>query len=117
MEVDSEGEAEFALNLEENESNEKSKKIKTKAAVAKKLMKKKIQINKKVVFDEEGETVPDTRRDKRSEFARQYEMKDAPGIDVKEAIAALKEEDQFDKQLFRERVKAKHRYVHFIHVQ
>ncbi len=93
----------------ESPSSSKVKKTKTKAAVAKKLLKKKIQVNKKVVFDEEGSVVPDTRRDKRSELARSYEMEDTPGIDVEKAKEALKEEDQYDKKLFRERIKARHR--------
>lgn len=85
------------------------KKTKTKASVAKKLIKKKIQVNKKVVFDEEGEMVPDARRDKRSDMARSYENEDAPGIDVEKAKQVLKEEDLFDKQMFREKIKARHR--------
>ncbi|ODN00549.1 putative ATP-dependent RNA helicase DDX10 [Orchesella cincta] len=97
------------LTINENGSNAKPKKAKTKAAVAKKLIKKKIQINKKLVFDDEGDAVLDTRKEKRSELARNYELEDAAGIDVERAKLVLKEEDQFDKQLFRERVKAKHK--------
>ncbi|CAL8104403.1 unnamed protein product [Orchesella dallaii] len=98
-----------SLSINEKESIKKPKKGKTKAAVAKKLIKKKIQINKKVVFDEEGDAVLDARKEKRSELARNYEMEDAPGINVEQAKLILKEEDQYDKQLFRERIKARHK--------
>ena len=114
---DVEDEGDLALELGEDHPNKKGKKVKTKASVAKKLLKKKIQINKKFEFDDEGEVIPDARRDKRSELARNYELEDAPGIDVEKAKLALKEEDQYDKQLFRARVKAKHRYGDGINYQ
>lgn len=108
VELDDEDDESLPLDVEVPTLN-KVKKTKTKAAVAKKLLKKKIQVNKKVVFDDEGSVVPDTRRDKRSELAKSYEMEDAPGIDVEKAKQALQEEDQYDKKLFRERIKARHR--------
>lgn len=92
-----------------NPAKSGSKKPKSKAAVAKKLLKKNILTNKKVVFDEEGTVVPDIRRDKQSEKAKSYENEDATGIDIERMKEILKEEDQYDKQIFRERIKAKHR--------
>lgn len=91
----------------------KPKKGKTKAAVAKKLAKKKIQVNKKFMFDEEGEAVLDTMREKRSEAAKHYEMENKPGIDLERAKQVLQEEDQYDRELFREKIKARHRYKYF----
>lgn len=109
VEVDDDDEDDSLSLGIELRSSSKVKKTKTKAAVAKKLLKKKIQVNKKVVFDDEGSVVPDSRRDKRSELARSYEMENTPGIDVEKAKIALKEEDQYDKKLFRDRIKARHR--------
>lgn len=87
----------------------KATKALTKAALAKKLMKKRILPNKKIVFDEEGEAVVQATREKRSEKAKEYESKDEGGINLEEAKEVLREEDKYDKQLFREKVKAKHR--------
>lgn len=45
-----------------------------------------------------------------SKLAREYENNDdIGGIDIEKAKQMLREEDVFDKQLFREKVKAKHR--------
>jgi len=83
--------------------------VKTKAALAKKLMKKKLLVNKKVTFDEEGDAVPDIRRERQSQAAREYERENKSGIDIALAKQLLQEEDHVDKKIFRERVKAAHR--------
>jgi len=45
-----------------------------------------------------------------SRLAREYENNDENGgIDIEQAKQMLREEDVYDKQLFREKVKAKHR--------
>lgn len=45
-----------------------------------------------------------------SRLAREYENNDDKGgIDIEQAKQMLREEDVYDKQLFREKVKAKHR--------
>lgn len=93
--------------LDSNKS--KKKKPVTKAAAAKKILKKKIVPNKKIVFDEEGEAVVLGKNDKKSELAQQYEKEDEGGIDIERAKMVLKEEDKFDKQVFKEKVKAKHK--------
>lgn len=85
------------------------KKAVTKAAVAKKLLKKKIVPNKKIVFDEEGDVIISGTKEKKSELAQQYENENEGGIDIEKAKLVLKEEDKFDKQLFKEKVKAKHK--------
>nr|XP_022913218.1 probable ATP-dependent RNA helicase DDX10 [Onthophagus taurus] len=89
--------------------NSKSKKIITKIAAAKKVLKKNFVANKKVVFDDEGEIVPQTTKEKQSEIARNYEktQPEVSGIDIETAKIVLKEEDRFDKQLFKDKVKAK----------
>ena len=48
-------------------------------------------------------------REKASQLARHYETEDRGGIDIEEAKQMLREEDKFDKQHFREKVKAEHR--------
>lgn len=87
----------------------RKKKVVTKAAAAKKLLKKKIVPNKKIIFDEEGEAVIQATKEKRSELAQEYEKEDEGGIDIEKAKKVLREEDKFDKQLFKEKVKAKHK--------
>lgn len=90
--------------------NKKKKKPLTKAAVAKKMIKKQIKPNQKTVFDETGEAVLDKAKTKVSQMAREYEnSSDKGGIDIEQAKQMLREEDVYDKQLFREKVKAKHR--------
>jgi len=89
--------------------NESTKKGKSKAAVAKKLMKKNINVNKKATFDEEGDLIPDIRKERQSVKAKNYENQEVSGIDIALAKEILKEEDQYDKQIFRERIRAKHR--------
>lgn len=86
----------------------RKKKPITKAALAKKVLKKRIIPNKKIVFNEEGEVLP-SAKEKKSELALHYENEDEAGIDIEKAKMVLKEEDKFDKQLFKERVKAKHK--------
>ncbi|CAH2002923.1 unnamed protein product [Acanthoscelides obtectus] len=84
------------------------KKALSKAAMAKKILKKKIVPNKKILFNEEGEAVT-SGKTKKSELALQYENENEGGIDIEKAKQVLKEEDKFDKQLFKEKVKAKHK--------
>ena len=95
------------FELQENTRNTKKKAV-TKAAVVKKLLKKKIVSNKKIVFNDEGKALA-VGQDKRSELAQQYENEDAGGIDIERAKLVLREEDKFDKQLFKDKVKAKHK--------
>jgi ATP-dependent RNA helicase DDX10/DBP4 len=81
----------------------------TKAALAKKLMKKKIVPNKKIQFDEEGKEVVNTAKQLQSELAKEYLEGDDGGIDIAKARELLREEDKFDKQRFKELVKQRHK--------
>lgn len=102
------GQQEESLELDNPKA--KLKKTKTKAKLAKKLLKKNIFVNKKISFDEEGETVKDVRKEKQSEAARNYEKEEGvSGIDIEKAKEILKLEDQYDKKLFHERIRQKHR--------
>ncbi|GBP86134.1 Probable ATP-dependent RNA helicase DDX10 [Eumeta japonica] len=95
----------------DNESTSKMNKKKplTKAAIAKKILKKKIKVNTKVKFTDDGEAIEDDKRKMKSELAKQYEKENVGGIDIEKAKAVLREEDKFDKIKFREKVKAKHK--------
>ncbi|RZC36571.1 ATP-dependent RNA helicase DDX10 [Asbolus verrucosus] len=96
------------FEMEQNSTSRKKKPV-TKAAVVKKILKKKIVPNKRTVFDEEGEAVTVGLKDKKSQLAQQYENEDEGGIDIEKAKIVLQEEDKFDKQLFKDKVKAKHK--------
>lgn len=86
-----------------------SKKALTKAGAAKKLLKKKLQINSKVKFDDEGQLVEESL--KTSDVGRQYEKEDesAAGIDFEKVRNVLKAEDEFDKKREKARVKQVHK--------
>ncbi|XP_018325343.1 probable ATP-dependent RNA helicase DDX10 [Agrilus planipennis] len=99
----------FIQDKYQGEDKKKKTRVVTKAAAAKKLLRKKIMPNKKIIFDDEGEAVVSSMKEKRSEIAREYENEDLGGIDLEKAKLVLKEEDKFDKQLFKEKVKAKHK--------
>ncbi|KAL1510001.1 hypothetical protein ABEB36_004661 [Hypothenemus hampei] len=95
--------------LEELSASKKIRKPVTKAAAVKKLLKKKIVPNKKIIFDQEGTAVVQGLKEKKSELAREYENENIGGIDIEKARLVLKEEDKFDKEMFKEKVKAKHK--------
>lgn len=95
-------------DLNEIKSKKQQNKVVTKAAIAKKLIKKKILPNKKVEFDEEGNEVERMNKLK-SELAKEYEQSADCGIDISKARELIKQEDKFDKERFKQMVKAKHR--------
>lgn len=103
-----EDEGDDELN-EDLELNHKKVKVVTKAAIAKKILKKKIQANSIVQFDEEGTTVSDGLKNKASEAGKDYEKEDngriLGGIDIAKAREVLKEEDKHDKIAERARVR------------
>lgn len=92
--------------LEEIKSKSKQNaKPVTKAALAKKLIKKKIQPNKKVMFDEDGQELA-TVNSFKSTLAKEYEeANEDGGIDIEMAKQLLREEDKFDKERFKVLVK------------
>ncbi|XP_045498968.1 probable ATP-dependent RNA helicase DDX10 [Colias croceus] len=94
--------------VEEIQSSKKKKPL-TKAAVAKKILKKKIKVNTTIKFTEDGEAIEDEKKDVKSELAKQFVNENVGGIDIEKAKEVLKEEDKYDKQRFREKVKAKHK--------
>lgn len=94
--------------VEDIQAARKEKRV-TKAALAKKLIKKKIVSNTKVQFDEEGKEVVNTAKQLQSELARDYEEADEGGIDVEKAKELLREEDKFDRKRFRDLVRQRHK--------
>lgn len=94
--------------IEEVKSKPKVKTL-TKAAIAKRIVKKKIMSNKKVQYDDEGGIIVDTAKELQSELAKEYENDEEGGIDIQKAKNLLREEDKFDKVRFRQMVKARHK--------
>lgn len=87
----------------------RKEKLVTKAALAKKLIKKKIVTNKKIQYDDDGKEVVNTAKQLQSDLAKEYEDADEGGINIEKAIELLREEDKFDRQRDKELVKRKHR--------
>merc|ERR1712192_183899 len=84
-----------------DDGSKKSKQVLTKAQVAKKLLKKKIKANVKINFDEEGEAVDDSTKQKVSVAGKKYEEEDVEerlggGINIKKAKEVMTEEDRCD---------------------
>nr|XP_043900927.1 probable ATP-dependent RNA helicase DDX10 [Solea senegalensis] len=95
---------------EESPEDPKKKKAVTKYTEAKKILKKKFKVNTKVTFDEEGEAVQLWPPVQHTVASEEEEEEDVSGINVEKAKERLKREDQeFDKQEYSRKVKAKHR--------
>ncbi|XP_060887417.1 probable ATP-dependent RNA helicase DDX10 [Labrus mixtus] len=99
---------------ESSESDQDSKKEKekeTKFKEAKRALKRNFQVNTKVTFNEEGDAVqlwPPAQR--QVAVAEEDEEEEVSGINVDKAKERLRREDQqFDKQEYSRKVKAKHR--------
>ncbi|CAM9588939.1 unnamed protein product [Bubo scandiacus] len=92
-----------------NTSKSKMKKKTTKTQEAKKILKKKFKVNTKIVFTEDGELVQQWPPVQKSNLAKADEEDDASGIDLDKAKEILQEEDKFDKEEYRKKVKEKHR--------
>ncbi|XP_041862953.1 probable ATP-dependent RNA helicase DDX10 isoform X2 [Melanotaenia boesemani] len=94
---------------EPSEDSKTTKGKETKYKEAKKVLKRNFQVNTKMTFSEAGEAVqlwPPVQR----AVAGDEDEEEVSGIDVEKARERLKREDQeFDKQEYRNRVKAKHR--------
>ncbi|KAM7012360.1 putative ATP-dependent RNA helicase DDX10 [Tautogolabrus adspersus] len=99
---------------ESSESDQDSKKLKekeTKFKEAKRALKRNFQVNTKVTFNEEGDAVqlwPPAQRQVAG--GEEDEEEEVSGINVDKAKERMKREDQeFDKQEYSRKVKAKHR--------
>ncbi|XP_025122710.2 probable ATP-dependent RNA helicase DDX10 [Bubalus bubalis] len=106
----------FGLDLKENKTLQKKepskssmKKKVTKIAEAKKVMKRNFKVNKKITFTDEGELVQQWPQVQKSVSKDTEEEDDAGGINLDKAKERLQEEDRFDKEEYRKKIKAKHR--------
>ncbi|CAO2635052.1 Probable ATP-dependent RNA helicase DDX10, partial [Lemmus lemmus] len=107
----------FGLDLKENEalsqkkepSKSSIKKKLTKVAEAKKVMKRNFKVNKKITFTDEGELVQQWPQIQKSASKDVEEEDDTGGINLDKAKERLQEEDKFDKEEYRKKIKAKHR--------
>ncbi|CAN9512200.1 unnamed protein product [Ophioblennius macclurei] len=98
---------------EPGETFKKRSERETKYSEAKKVLKRHFQVNTKVTFSEEGRAVqlwPPVQRSAVPREDQDQEDWEESGIDVEKARERLRREDQeFDKQEYRNKVKAKHR--------
>ncbi|XP_032846667.2 probable ATP-dependent RNA helicase DDX10 [Tyto alba] len=92
-----------------NASKSKMKKKTTKTQEAKKILKKKFKVNTKIVFTEDGELVQQWPPVQKSSLAKVDEEDDSSGINFDKVKEILREEDKFDKEEYRKKVKEKHR--------
>ncbi|KFV66657.1 putative ATP-dependent RNA helicase DDX10, partial [Dryobates pubescens] len=92
-----------------NASKSKTKKKPTKTQEAKKILKKKFKVNTKIVFTEDGELVQQWPPVQKSSLVKGDEEDDGSGINLDKAREILQEEDKFDKEEYRKKVKEKHR--------
>ncbi|NXL92023.1 DDX10 helicase, partial [Alectura lathami] len=92
-----------------NASNSKMKKKATKTQEAKKILKKKFKVNTRIVFTEDGELVQQWPPVQKSSLAKADEEDDASGINLDKVKEILREEDKFDKEEYRKKIKEKHR--------
>ncbi|NWX84424.1 DDX10 helicase, partial [Nothoprocta ornata] len=90
-------------------SSSKLKKKATKTQEAKKILKKKFKVNTKIVFTEDGELVQQWPPVQKSSLANVDEEDEADGINLNKVKEILREEDKFDKEEYRKKIKEKHR--------
>lgn len=86
----------------------KIKSGKSKATLAKRLLKKNIQLNTKIRFDDNLQPVLDPTTQQTSELVKELD-KVASGIDIEIVKKVMEEEDKIDKKHYRELIKEKHR--------
>ncbi|KAM3935687.1 putative ATP-dependent RNA helicase DDX10 [Leptodactylus fuscus] len=81
----------------------------TKVKEAKKSLKKNFKVNKKVVFAEDGEALQQWPPVQKTIVEDTGEDEEQNGIDLAKARQLLSEEDKYDKEAYRIKVKTKHR--------
>ena len=84
-------------------------KIVTQAALAKKILRKNLSVNKKIVFDDKGEPVEEFPLEQKSEKVKLLDEKCKSGIDIAIAKEIMEDEDKIDKELQRKIIKEKHK--------
>eukprot|EP00079_Xenopus_tropicalis_P033027 XP_017946798.1 PREDICTED: probable ATP-dependent RNA helicase DDX10 isoform X1 [Xenopus tropicalis] len=81
----------------------------SKAKEAKKVLKKKFQVNTKIVFADDGEVIQQWPQIQKTTVKETEEEDDSSGINLAKAKERLNEEDRFDKEAYRMKIKEKHR--------
>nr|XP_016849558.1 PREDICTED: probable ATP-dependent RNA helicase DDX10 isoform X1 [Anolis carolinensis] len=89
-------------------SNLKMKKKVTKTKEAKKVLKRKFKVNTKIVFTEDGELIQQWPPAQKT-VQEKEDKDDSDGINLDKAKERLHEEDKFDKEEYRKKIKEKHR--------
>ncbi|XP_053214874.1 probable ATP-dependent RNA helicase DDX10 [Panonychus citri] len=84
-------------------------KIVTQAALARKILRKNLTVNKKIVFDTEGKPVEEFPMEQKSEKIKLLDEKCKSGIDINIAKEIMEDEDKIDKELQRKLIKEKHK--------
>ncbi|CAH1388749.1 unnamed protein product [Nezara viridula] len=94
------------LELEDDEISEetksKSKPVLTKAKLAKKILKKNLLPNKKIVFTDDGKEIVSQTKQKVTEAGQDFEASLGPAINLEEAKKTLEQEDVHDRKLYSE---------------
>uniref|UniRef100_T1IEY6 ATP-dependent RNA helicase n=1 Tax=Rhodnius prolixus TaxID=13249 RepID=T1IEY6_RHOPR len=93
--------------LEESKKN----KIKSRAKKAKLILKKKINVNKKTLYTDNGEAIIERNREKITEIGKNYDASAGDGINIDEAKKVLAEEDKVDREFYRQKMKAKRKLL------
>ncbi|XP_039194528.1 probable ATP-dependent RNA helicase DDX10 [Crotalus tigris] len=103
----------FGLESEEKAplatQNVKVKKKITKTKEAKKVLKRNFKVNTKIVFTEDGELIQQWPPAQKSTLKEEEDGDDCNGINLDKAKERLQEEDKFDKEEYRKKIKEKHR--------
>ncbi|XP_069747393.1 probable ATP-dependent RNA helicase DDX10 [Narcine bancroftii] len=96
--------------IHEKEELKKTPMKQTKVKEAKKVLKKKIKVNTKITFDEKGEVVQQWPPQQKIKMNNDEDV-DTGGLNVENAKERLREEDKYDKEEYRKKVKEKHRVM------
>ncbi|OCT93228.1 hypothetical protein XELAEV_18016293mg [Xenopus laevis] len=99
----------FTLENEMTKSKLKKTEKVTKAKEAKKVLKKKFQVNTKIVFADDGEVMQQWPQMQKTTVNDTEEEDESSGINLAKAKERLTEEDRFDKEAYRKKIKEKHR--------
>ncbi|KAM5180966.1 putative ATP-dependent RNA helicase DDX10 [Mantella aurantiaca] len=103
-------EGEAALAEEMTKSKLKKTEKLTKVKDAKKTLKKKFKVNTKIVFADDGEAMQQWPPAQKSAVGDAEDEEDGDnGINLEKARQRLTEEDKFDKEAYRQKIKEKHR--------
>lgn len=100
-----------SIQLEDEESTLKPKKSEkvSKIKGAKKVLKKNFKVNTKVKFTDDGKLIQQWPPVQKSAVKDPEECEDPSGINLDKAKERLHEEDKFDKEEYRRKIKEKHR--------